>query len=297
MQKKRTPYILLASVIVINLYSCVPQKKVVFVKKELSVVDSQLRQYDNTLKKLDEQRKNKIEQNEIDDTANARLKYFIDKTNATIDSLNKQNTILIGNTSVVKADLEKLISSLSLSRASSKQIGDKLLFLTDLMNQNLVIQIDQDIIFEPGKYSISPTMSNVIGKFFEPPAKEIDLFVKKYPNFPISLVITANGYADATSISEGSLLYKDLKDRISLSGREPSNKELNKELSRARANEVIQLFQKFARDRLGSGGYLKNVLYLHEGKGEAMPDPRISDYKIDDRRRRLVLLYWSIFPE
>ena len=297
MQNKKSLYLILCFLVVAALFSCGTQKRFVSVKKELSIVDSQLRQYDNTLKKLDEQRKNKIKQNEIDDTANARLQYFIDKTNTTIDSLNKLNAILIGNTSVVKADLEKLINSLSLSRVSSKQIGDKLLFLTDLMNQNLVIQIDQDIIFEPGKYSISPTISNAIGKFFEPPAKEIDLFVKKYPDFPISLVITANGYADATSIAEGSLLYKDLKDRISLSGREPDNKELNKELSRARAKEVILLFQKFATDRLGSGGYLKNVLYLHEGKGEALPDPKITDYKTNDPRRRLVLLYWSIFPE
>lgn len=297
MQNKKSLYLILCFLVVAALFSCGTQKRAVSVKKELSIVDSQLRQYDNTLKKLDDQRKNKINQNEIDDTANARLQYFIDKTNTTIDSLNKLNAILIGNTSVVKGDLEKLINSLSLSRVSSKQIGDKLLFLTDLMNQNLVIKIDQDILFEPGKYSISPSMINVIGKFFEPPAKEIDLFVKKYPDFPISLVITANGYADATSIAEGSLIYNDLKDRISLSGREPNSKEINKELSRARAKEVILLFQKFASDRLGTGGYLKNVLYLHEGKGEALPDPKITDYKTGDPRRRLVLLYWSIFPE
>ncbi len=297
MQNKESLYLLLFFIVLAAFFSCGTQKRAFSVKKELSIVDSQLRQYDNTLKKLDEQRKNKKEQNEIDDAANERMQNFIDKTNATIDSLNMQNAILIRNTSVAKNDLEKLVNSLSFSRISSKQIGDKLQFLTDLMNQNLVIKIDQDILFETGKYSVTPAMSDVIGKFFEPPVKEIDLFVKKYPDFPISLVITAIGYVDATPIAEGGLLYKDLKERISLSGKEPDNKELNKELSRARAKEIILLFQKFASDRLGTGGYLKNVLYLHEGKGEALPDPKITDYKIDDPRRRLVLLYWSIFPE
>lgn len=296
MRYKESLY-LLFFIVLAALCSCGTQKKAVLVKNDLSVVDSQLQQYDNTLKKLDEQRKNKKEQNEIDDAADERMQNFIAKTNTIIDSLNKQNVILIGNTGVAKKDLERLVNSLSLSRMSSKQIGDKILFLTDLMNQNLVIKIDQDILFEPGKYTVTPTISDVIGKFFEPPVKEIDLFVKKYPDFPISLVITVNGYVDATPIAEGGLLYKDLKERISLSGREPDNKELNKELSRARAKEIILLFQKFASKRLGTGGYLKNVLYLSEGKGEALPDPKITDYKINDPRRRLVLLYWSIFPE
>ena len=179
---------------------------------------------------------------------------------------------------------------------SSKKIGDKIAFLTDLINQNTVVRIDQDVLFEPGRYVVAPAMANAIAKIFEPAAKEIDLFTKKYPDFPLSLVITAKGYADATTISEGSSLYKDLKERLKLSVSNPDGKELNKELSRARAKEVIDLFQKFAAGRTG-GTYLKNVLYLYEGKGESLPNPKLTDYKVNDPRRRVVYLFWSVFPE
>jgi flagellar motor protein MotB len=296
-RKYQLPYLLPAFSILIFFISCVSQKKVTSAKNKLSVIDSQLLKYNKTLNELDSQRKNKKEQNEIDDTANFRIQEFIAKTTATIDKLNAGNSILIENTIVDRADWEKLVKSLSLSRKSSKQIGDKIVFLTDLVNRNLVIKIDQDIIFEPGQYIVTQAMVDVIGKFFEPPAKEIDLFIKKYPDFPLSLVITAKGYADGTSIAEGTPLYKNLTARLKLNTTAPDNKELNKELSRARAEEVITLFQKFAAGRSGNGSYLKNVLYLHEGKGEAPPDPKITDYKTDDPRRRVVLLYWSVFPE
>jgi hypothetical protein len=48
-----------------------------------------------------------------------------------------------------------------------------------------------------------------LGILFEPAAKEIDLFIRKYPDFPLTLVITAIGYADGTAVAEGSALYKD----------------------------------------------------------------------------------------
>ena len=141
-------------------------------------------------------------------------------------------------------------------------------------------------------YDIKP-----ISKIFEPAAREIELFTRKYPDFPLSLVITAKGYADATAIAEGSALYKDLKDRLKLKGTEPDAQEINKELSRARAQEVIGLFEKFSSGRSADGTNLKKVLYLHEGKGDKLPDPKVTDYKTDDARRRVVLLFWSVFPE
>jgi hypothetical protein len=161
----------------------------------------------------------------------------------------------------------------------------------------MVVKLDQDVIFEPGKYTVSASVADAIGKFFEPAAKEIDLFTQKYPDFPLSLVITAKGYADGTSIAEGSQLYKDLMESLKMSNKTPDSKDLNKELSVKRAKSVIELFEKYTKGRSITGGSVKNILYLHEGKGEAMPNPKVLDYRIDDPRRRVVLLFWSIFPE
>ncbi len=297
MYNSAAPNLLITLAISITLFSCGYQKKSVSVKKELSAVDSQLVQHSNHLKELDAQRQKKEDQNEIDDTANARIQKFINKTNKEIDTLIRQNTILIGETTVKKDDWNRLVQSLTSTKMSSKKIDDKIAFLSDLISRNMVVKLEQDVLFEPGRYTVAPALASVVGKIFEPAAKEIDLFTRKYPDFPLSLVITAKGYADATSISEGSSLYKALKERLKLSGTEPDAAMLNKELSNARAQEVIGLFKKYSAGRSADGSNLRNVAYLHEGKGDKFPDPKVSDYKVDDPRRRVVLLFWSVFPD
>ena len=297
MFKIKIYYILLAAFITCTLYSCVPQQKAISHQQQLAVLDSQLSQHSKRLKELDANRQTKQDLNEIDDTASARIKKYIGITTAEIDKLMGQNSILIGNTTVNKEDWNKLKKALTLSQKTSKMISDKVNFINDLINRNMVVKLDQDVLFEPGKYSTTPAVASAIGKFFEPAAKEIDLFTQKYPEFPLSLVITAKGYADGTSILEGTPLYKDLVDGVKLSGKIPDNNELNKELSRRRAEAVIQLFKKYTYGRSTMGGSVKNILFLTEGKGDAMPNPKIPDYSINDPRRRVVLLFWSVFPE
>jgi flagellar motor protein MotB len=297
MRRLHTPYFLLAFTIVITFVSCVSQRKVTSAKKELSTVNGQLRQYQDSLQKLDATRKNKQDQNEIDDTASARFQRFIDSTNSEIRVLITQDTVMIGETVVNKSDWDRLNNTLFNSRQKSQQINQRVMMLTDLLNRNTVIRLDQDILFEPGKYTVSPQIADAIGKFFEPAAKEIDSFVNKYPDFPLALIITAKGYADGTTIAEGSTLYKDLVARLKLNNTPPDSKELNKELSRARAESVIALFKSFTVGRSEGGTNVKNIAYIYEGKGDAFPNPKITDYKTDDPRRRVVLLYWSVFPE
>ncbi len=296
MQKKRSHY-LLFPFITLLFFSCVQQKKITSAKKELTSVNNQLQEYGALLKGLDSERKTKLEQNEIDDAAGSRFQKFIDTTSSELNNLISTNTVLIGETIVKKADWERLNKNLFLSQQTSGKINQKVMMLTDLINRNTVIKLDQDLLFEPGQYTVTQAVAEAIGKFFEPAAKEIDLFVKKYPDFPLSIVITAKGYADGTSIAEGSSLYKSLLARLTLSANTPDNKELNKELSRARAEEVIILFKKFSTGPSITGDYLKNVVYFSEGKGDALPNPKVPDYKTNDPRRRVVLLYWSVFPD
>lgn len=278
-------------------YACVPQKKAASGKKELEKLDSQLVKHSTDLKKIDSIRQQKDNQNEIDSVASSRIKKYIDKTNSEIDTLLDRNKIIIRGTEVEKEDWDRLRKALAFTRSAEQRIKQKISFLEDLINRNMVVKLEQDVLFEPGSYSVTPAVVQNMTKIFEPAAAEIDRFTKKYPDFPLSLVITFKGYADATVIGEGSSLYRDLKTRLALSGKEIDNKELNKELSRARAESVWNLFKKFAASRSDNGIYISNVLYLYEGKGEAPPDPAVTDYKQNDPRRRVVLLFWSIFPE
>ncbi|HSU28452.1 MAG TPA: hypothetical protein VLJ68_08725 [Chitinophagaceae bacterium] len=295
MPVKTRTYITLIGCLAILFCSCVSQRKVTALKKDLTAVNTQLQQHEATIKSLDEQRKGKQDLNEIDDTASSRFQKFITSTNSEIEILISENTVLVGETVVSRADWDRLNSSFARSQAASKKINEKVMLLTDLINRNTVIRLDQDLLFEPGQYTVTTNVSSMIGKFFEPAAKEIDVFVKKYPDFPLSLIIMAKGYADATPIQEGSTLYKNLLARMTLNPANPDSKALNKELSEARAEEVIKLFKKFTIDR--SGNKIGNISYLFEGKGETYPNPKATDYKVNDSRRRIVLLFWSVFPD
>lgn len=297
MRLSTTSLLLPALFLSVSFFSCVPQQKAVSHKQQLAVLDSQLSQHSKKLKELDAKRQNKQEQNEIDDTASSRIQKYIGVTTAEIDKLIAQNSILIGNMVVEKEDWNKLKKALTLSQKTSKMINDKVNFINDLINRNMVVKLEQDVLFEPGKYTVAPAVADAIGKFFEPAAREIDQFTQKYPDFPLSLVITAKGYADGTSIVEGTPLYKALLEGIKLSGTTPDSKELNKELSRKRASSVIELFQKYTKDRSTMGGSVKNVMFLTEGKGDALPSIKITDYSLSDPRRRIVLLFWSVFPD
>jgi hypothetical protein len=295
MRQRHLLYVIVISALVF--YSCSGSQKAQSRRSAIQAIDNQLEEHKRTLGKLDMQRKEKQELNQIDDTASSRIQKFISRAQAEIDTTVKRNILLIGDTEVDREDWNKLKKALTQSQKSLKNITDKVSFINDLLKRNTVVKLDQDVIFRPGQYEVSPEVAAAIGNFFEPAARQIDTFIKKYPSFPLSLVITAKGYADGTTISESSALYRDLKQRLRLQTDQPTNKELNKELSSARAQKVISLFQQFTTDRSGKGEGIRNILYLYEGKGETFPNPKISDYKVDDPRRRVVLLFWSVFPD
>jgi outer membrane protein OmpA-like peptidoglycan-associated protein len=277
--------------------SCVPQKKTVQYKSSLSVVDSQLLIHKKELQVINTKRQVKEDANEIDDTSNNRIKRYIANTQIQIDTLIGKNSILIGETIIDRNDWKRLQDALISSQKSLTSISERVNFINDLIERNTVVKLEQDVLFGPGQYKVSTDVTKMIGNFFEPAAKEIDMFTQKYPSFPLSLVITAKGYADATTIGEGSSLYKDLKDKLKLETDNPTPTQLNKALSNERAKEVIELFKKFSATRSANGANIKNLLYVYEGKGENFPNPKAADYKIDDPRRRVVLLFWSVFPD
>jgi outer membrane protein OmpA-like peptidoglycan-associated protein len=279
-------------------FSCISTRKIGNAKAGLLQQDSLLSSYVKNLNRLDSVRQQKQKNNELADTVNTGIKKYIDGTTRQIDTIIQQNTVLINGTAVSKKDLEKLNAALSFTTGAAQKIYRKVTFLEDLITRNMVVRLDQDVLFEPGSYKVSKSVVENIGKLFSPAALEIDNFSKKYSDFTLSLVITLKGYADATTIGEGSSLYNNLRERLlSLSSKEPDAKELNKELSRARAEEVKKLFEKYADSRNDNGIYRQKIIYIYEGKGEQLPDPKITDYRVDDPRRRIVLLFWSIFPD
>lgn len=275
--------------------SCASQKKVVATWEELRKKEAQLAANEKSLDALSISIQQKAQQNQVDDTTAARIQRFIGVSKKEIDKIQAQNEILRGKTMVDKEDWPAIRSNLELANETLKSTTGKLEMIADLLSRSLVIKVDQDIIFEPGQYKVSATVNQSVSKIFEPAATEIESFIKKYADYDLSLVVNANGFADGTSIAEGSALYKDLKARMKTAM--AGDKEMNKELSRLRAEEVIGLFKNYFDTRFGQNKLISNTLFTFEGKGDELPNPKASDYKTDDPRRRVVLLYWSVFPE
>jgi flagellar motor protein MotB len=291
----KSPLQLFLTLPVFFIASCTSQKKVIAKWEDLRNKETQLSASEKRLDSLNVSIYQKAQRNEIDDTTVARIQRFIGLSKKEIDKIQAQNEILRGKTMVDKEDWPAIRSNLELADETLKSTTGKLEMIADLLSRSLVIKLDQDIIFEPGQYKISVATNQTVSKIFEPVATEIELFIKKYPDYDLSLVVNANGFADGTSIAEGSALYKDLKARIKTTT--TSDKEMNKELSRLRAEEVIGLFKNYFDTRFGANKLISNTLFTFEGKGDELPNPKIADYKADDARRRVVLLYWSVFPE
>ena len=277
--------------------SCAGPNKIRTTRQQIATRDSQLQAYSKKLDQLSDALTKKQERNEVDDTSTLKIQQFIERTNAEIAIIHKENTVLVGETEIDNADWNRLKKSLMVSNKVYGSLTNKVNLIEDLIARSVVVRIDQDVVFGPGKYTVDSSVALAINRFFTPAVQEIEQFIKKYPDFPLSLVITAKGYADATTIGEGSALYKELKDRLALQTPNPDAKQLNKELSNARAESVIKLFKKISIDPTGKNDNVGHILYLYEGKGESFPNPTLNDYKTDDPRRRVVLLFWSIFPE
>jgi outer membrane protein OmpA-like peptidoglycan-associated protein len=283
---------LFASII---LFACASTQKVTNSKQQIAARDSLLGQYDQQLADLSKKVKQKEQSNEMDDTAATRIRRFIGASQAEIDKLKAQNAILLGQTSVDRSNWSDLKQQLRLSQMLAETMADRIEMINDLVNRDLVIRLDQDIIFESGKYLVSPDVAGKLETLFQPAADQINAFIKKYPDYPLSVVINANGFADASSIADGTALYKDIKARLKTG---PSgSKEMNREISRLRAEDVMNYFRKFFAAKFTPGKHIRNIVYVFDGKGEELPNPKLTDYKTDDARRRVVLLYWSVFPE
>lgn len=285
----------ISCIISVIFISCSSTQKITNGKEQIAARDSVLSQYDKQLADLSKQVKLKEQANEMDDTAATRIRRFIGASQAEIEKLKAQNAILLGQTSVDRGNWQDLKQQLRLSKQLAETMADRVEMINDLVNRNLVIKLDQDIIFESGKYLVSPDVAGKLETLFQPAADEINAFIKKYPDYPLSVVINANGFADATSIAEGTTLYKDIKARLK-SGASGS-REMNREISRLRAEDVMNYFRKFFAARFSTGKHIRNIVYVFDGKGEEYPNPKVTDYRADDPRRRVVLLYWSVFPE
>jgi Icc-related predicted phosphoesterase len=150
--------------------------------------------------------------------------------------------------------------------------------------------------FGPGGYAIPAEKSEKARVYFSPVIDSLIKFSNKYAEAPRTATILVNGYADATQISKGSKLYNELGTSLKIE--EPSKAQLNTRLSALRAEELSKLFTKTIKDKSSNIVAPSKITFenIEVGRGEQLPDASIKNYKANDERRRIVIVYWSVLP-
>jgi hypothetical protein len=150
--------------------------------------------------------------------------------------------------------------------------------------------------FGPGGYKIPETKQMQARKYFSPVIDSLIKFSNQFADIPRDATILVNGYADGTQIQPGTALYKELVKYLQYAN--PTKEQLNAGLSALRAEELSKLFARIISERSNEFISLPVITFenIEIGRGEQYPDPLIKNYKVNDERRRIVIVYWSVLP-
>ena len=150
--------------------------------------------------------------------------------------------------------------------------------------------------FGPGGYSIPKEKYTLARKYFSPVIDSLIKFSNQYHSILRIGTIVVNGYADATTISPGTKLFDTIS---SYTGQEHLTKEeLNIGLSKLRAERLSQFLTQLLKEKSPEFVSFDKIVFeaLESGKGESYPDPKVVNYKSNDERRRIVIIFWSVLP-
>jgi hypothetical protein len=151
--------------------------------------------------------------------------------------------------------------------------------------------------FGPGKYIIPDEKKDLAIAAFAPLTDSLILFANQYDSIPSTATFVVNGFADGTGFSPTSELYATL---LAYLKKETAQKEeLNIVVSGFRAAEISSLIEGILKKRAASFKATDKIQFQFYGygQGETFPTKSITDYTVDDVRRRIVLVYWSVLPD
>ena len=150
--------------------------------------------------------------------------------------------------------------------------------------------------FGPGGHIIPADKYEMAKIYFSPIVDSLLKFSNTYTEIFRTAQVVINGYADGMKIMPGTELYKKIKNYIKIEN--PTKEQLNAGLSALRAEEISKLIDRFIKERANDFKTINKITFelLEAGEGEKLPDSNIKNYKENDERRRIVLIYWSVLP-
>ena len=150
--------------------------------------------------------------------------------------------------------------------------------------------------FGPGGHEIPVTKLTQAKALFSPVVDSLIKFANQYTNIPRIATIVVDGYADGSNIAPTSTNYTKLVNY--LGNTTPTKENLNTALSAMRASEMSKLFDKITEQKAPYFKNNSNIAFqnIELASGEKLPSNKIKNYKENDERRRIVIVYWSVLP-
>jgi outer membrane protein OmpA-like peptidoglycan-associated protein len=151
--------------------------------------------------------------------------------------------------------------------------------------------------FGGGKYEIPADKLEQAQQSFSPILDSISNFYNRYNEVGRFATITVLGFADGTGFNKEGQTYKTLiailKDSLA------TKEMINQKVSELRAKNMADVMETILAKKIPNYANIRTLdfLFLEIGKGEAYPSKKITDYTVNDERRRVVLLFWNILPK
>jgi polyhydroxyalkanoate synthesis regulator phasin len=239
----------------------------------------------------------------LDDSTAVAIGNTLSKFQERVDSLNKEIKML-----------EKRIEAPEDYSVNGTIIKTRILIIDSAVNKNATVKryslqmIDEGLknksktlfslaaFFGPGGYEIPYAKFPQAKTYFSPLVDSLIKFSNKYQLVSRTVTILVNGYADGQRIDSVSKIYDTLTKYLQILS--PSREQLNFALSALRAEELSNLFAKLIKSRSREFKTLPKIVFqnFEIGRGEQLPDVNIKNYKEEDERRRIVIVYWSVIP-
>jgi len=287
------------------LFSCGNTKRMGATKTRLGIIKENQLKETSEVNAIALKGEKKYEEQKIDSNIYIRLQIKMNALKKTMDSAiletAKMESLLAEKKNFKSGTYKKLIlpklELLEGFNAAQNQRMQVYMMLQDGLDISSYTLFDLAAFFGPGIYSIPEDKVEFARTSFSPLVDSIIEFSNKYKNLPRAATLVILGFADGAGYADGTPINDTLL--IKLEKTSATKQELNGKLSELRAEELIQLLTgEFVRKN-SSILNMENlqVEYLGRGKGEQYPLNKITDYKEDDERRRVVLCYWAVLPK
>lgn len=146
--------------------------------------------------------------------------------------------------------------------------------------------------FAPGKYLIPYDLRSEAEKVYQPIVDSMQAVEASFPKVRFEALVRTTGYSDASPTPKGSMLYRDMVQRMKTEPLEME--EINLYVSYLRSYNVSDLIKEI----ISAKRALRSIQIDFDrlGKGTALPNTD-KKYEPIDEARRVVHVYWHILPK